>query len=156
MKVNSELIRELRQQHTISQEMLAEAADLSPRTVQRIESTSTASLESTMAIAAVFEIEAGALEDTRLEQGRIVQGMQRGLRFGMAGIVLGALLASLGIATDFFTGGATAKQAGITLGLVGAAAGLCSAALSLIMNRQIKSLAEQRRAPLQPRKDLNE
>ena len=146
MKVNNELIRELRRQHTMSQDELAEAASLSPRTVQRIESLGLASLESTMAIASVFEIEAGALEDTRLEQGRIVQAMQRSMRFGMSGIMIGTLLAVLGVVLDFIAGGATPKQTGITFGLIGAAAGLCSAMIGLAMNKQRESLTQQNKS----------
>ena len=140
MKVNNELIRELRTQHAMSQEELAIAASLSPRTVQRIESSGLASLESTMAIAAVFEIEADVLEDTRLAQAQIASGVRRGLMFGMAGVFLGALFAVVGVMLDFLAGGTSAKQAGLTLGVIGALTGLFSALIVTLANQQRKKL----------------
>lgn len=146
MKVNNELIRALRTKHTMSQEALTEAANLSPRTVQRIESSGLASLESTMAIAAVFEIEPDALEDTRLEEARIAQNVRRGLYFGMAGLLIGALLAVVGVVLDFIAGGASAKQAGLMLSAIGAFTGLFSALIGTLAHRQRKSLIELDRA----------
>ena len=56
MKINRALLKELRLQRALSQEELAIAAGLSPRTVQRMEANGTASLESQKAVAAVFGI----------------------------------------------------------------------------------------------------
>ena len=56
MKIDRALLKELRLQRALSQEELAIAADLSARTVQRMEAEGTASLESQKAVAAVFGI----------------------------------------------------------------------------------------------------
>lgn len=57
MKVNTKLIRVLREERAWSQEHLAMVAGLSARTVQRLEADGNASLESRMAIAAAFGVE---------------------------------------------------------------------------------------------------
>ena len=54
MKVDTKLIKALREERAWSQEHLASVADLSARTVQRLEADGNASLESKMAIAAAF------------------------------------------------------------------------------------------------------
>ncbi len=54
MKLNAALIRQNREQRAWSQEHLAEAAGLALRTIQRIESSGSASYESANAIAAVL------------------------------------------------------------------------------------------------------
>jgi transcriptional regulator with XRE-family HTH domain len=57
MRVNAELVAELRKKCAWSQDELATAAGLNLRTVQRIESVGTASLQSAKALAAALEIE---------------------------------------------------------------------------------------------------
>ena len=57
MKINSELIKKERKVRAWSQQYLAEVAELSLRTVQRIENNGNASTESTKAIAAAFDLE---------------------------------------------------------------------------------------------------
>ena len=61
MKVNTKLIRALREERAWSQEHLATVAGLSARTVQRLEADGNASLESKMAIAAAFDVEPARL-----------------------------------------------------------------------------------------------
>lgn len=55
MLLDADKIRRLRVERGWTQEQLAEVANLSARTIQRIEKTGVASLESCNAIAAVFE-----------------------------------------------------------------------------------------------------
>ena len=55
MKINSELIQQLRHNRSWSQEELAIATGLNLRTIQRIEKEGSASLQSRKAIAAAFE-----------------------------------------------------------------------------------------------------
>lgn len=57
MKVNAELIIELRHQKFWSQEELAIAADLNLRTIQRIEKEATISLQSKKSLASALEID---------------------------------------------------------------------------------------------------
>jgi transcriptional regulator with XRE-family HTH domain len=65
MKVNTDLIKQLRQAKAWSQDELAVAASLSVRTVQRVETYGTASLETKKALAAAFAIEVTMLDDRR-------------------------------------------------------------------------------------------
>lgn len=62
MKVNAVLLAELRRQQAWSQDELATAAGLNLRTVQRIEGTGTASLQSMKAIASALEVDLKDLE----------------------------------------------------------------------------------------------
>lgn len=63
MKVNRTLVQTLRRQRSWSQDDLAAAAGLNLRTVQRIEQSGIASLQSRKAIAAAFSIESTELDD---------------------------------------------------------------------------------------------
>lgn len=56
MKLNSSLVRAEREKRAWSQEHLAKVSGLGLRTVQRIESTGSASYDSATAIAAIFSI----------------------------------------------------------------------------------------------------
>lgn len=64
MKVDTKLIKSLREERAWSQEHLASVAGLSARTVQRLEADGNASLESKMAIAAAFGVEPARLTPT--------------------------------------------------------------------------------------------
>jgi transcriptional regulator with XRE-family HTH domain len=61
MKVDCSLIKAERERRAWSQEHLAEVTGLGLRTIQRIEKTGIASYESARSLAAVFEIDVGAL-----------------------------------------------------------------------------------------------
>ena len=61
MKINSNLIRKLRAERQWSQEHLADVCELSLRTIQRLETTGKASLETVRILAAVFEIDANKI-----------------------------------------------------------------------------------------------
>ncbi len=62
MKINAELVLELRTKKSWSQEELALAAGVNLRTIQRIEKEATASLQSKKALAAAFGIHISDLE----------------------------------------------------------------------------------------------
>ncbi|RTE85861.1 MULTISPECIES: helix-turn-helix domain-containing protein [Gammaproteobacteria] len=68
MEINAKLIKEYRNQKCWSQLQLAEMAGISMRTLQRLEKTSTASLETIKSIAAVLEVEASELTVSTTEQ----------------------------------------------------------------------------------------
>src|ERR1700679_1185620 len=55
MKINAAIVSELRKHHSCAQDELARAAGLNLRTVQRIESDGTASLQSVKALASALE-----------------------------------------------------------------------------------------------------
>jgi len=61
MKLNPSSIRKLREERAWSQEHLAEVAGLSLRTVQRVESDGSASHDTRLALAAVFELDVSSL-----------------------------------------------------------------------------------------------
>lgn len=81
MKVNTKLIKALREERAWSQEHLAMVAGLSARTVQRLEADGNASPESRMAIAAAFGVEPAQLMSEREPvialpaQTAVVQGL---------------------------------------------------------------------------------
>ena len=62
MKINAELVRDMRVQRAWSQEELAMASGLNLRTIQRIENQATASLQSRKSLAAAFDIDTEVLE----------------------------------------------------------------------------------------------
>lgn len=62
VKIDNIKIQELRSVNCWSQEELASASGLSVRTIQRVEKSGTASLETTKALASVFELTPGELQ----------------------------------------------------------------------------------------------
>jgi transcriptional regulator with XRE-family HTH domain len=62
MKINAELILKMREEKSWSQDELAIASGLNLRTIQRIESEATASLQSKKAIASAFELDVRDLD----------------------------------------------------------------------------------------------
>ena len=69
MQLDIELLKQLRLQKAWSQTQLAKVSGLSLRTIQRLEKSGTASLESVKAIAAVYEVDTSHLQQKR--SGRI-------------------------------------------------------------------------------------
>ena len=61
MKINTRLLKKLREEKAWSQEHLAEVSNLSLRTVQRVESDGNASPETKMALASVLGVESASL-----------------------------------------------------------------------------------------------
>ncbi len=136
MKLDPERIRELRDDHGMSQESLAEAAGLSVRTIQRVESAGLASGETAMALAAVFNTRVERLEDVQVDRARLIRRIESGHRLGIIAIVTGALLAAGGAIADTFTGGMELRSAGLLLGGIGLVAGLGCALLGRVANVQ--------------------
>lgn len=62
MNINSTLLKQLRTEKHWSQEQLSEACGLNIRTVQRVENTGKASLETARSLASVFEVDAKEFE----------------------------------------------------------------------------------------------
>lgn len=77
MRINSELVKQLRANKHWSQQQLSDACGLNLRTIQRLESSGKASIETVRALAAVFEVspddltvpESGQPESDQLETG---------------------------------------------------------------------------------------
>lgn len=91
MSVSSDVIRELRRERGWSQEQLAAVSGLSERTIQRIETDGTCSLDSKMALASAFELPPSALspKETRPEEASELQTDWA----GAAGLFICGLLA---------------------------------------------------------------
>jgi transcriptional regulator with XRE-family HTH domain len=92
MQIDSNRIRTERERRAWSQEHLAEVAGLSLRTVQRVETSGSASFETAKAIAAVFEVEVASLRVR--EPPRPRSRLPQRLRY--AGIAA-SLVAALGV-----------------------------------------------------------
>ena len=61
MQLNPNTIKTLRQKHNWTQQLLADACDISLRTIQRVEKEGAASKETTRSLCAVFEVRQGEL-----------------------------------------------------------------------------------------------
>jgi transcriptional regulator with XRE-family HTH domain len=94
MKINRSLILALRKQQSWSQDELAVAAGLNLRTVQRIERSGSASLQSRKALAAAFNIDVSDLDSP--EEAMATQYEYRVVRFDMKWSTMGGKLG-----TDF-------------------------------------------------------
>ncbi len=126
MNINGELVKMLRIQRSWSQDELAAACGLSLRTVQRIESTGSCSLESKKALASVFEVEARALE---VDESAMIKAManRRGKFYGFAGVLAGLVCAYGAITYSLWTGSMDSGDAGLAYGITGAFCGICAA-----------------------------
>ncbi|MEN1728294.1 MAG: helix-turn-helix transcriptional regulator [Pseudomonadota bacterium] len=78
MDINSELVRKTRVERGWTQQQLAEIADLSLRTVQRVENQSAASNETVSSLCAVLELDREQLleESTRPEVQRALRRLE--------------------------------------------------------------------------------
>jgi transcriptional regulator with XRE-family HTH domain len=132
MKVDIDRIKQLRRDRAMSQEELAGATGLSLRTIQRIETEGTASLESKKALACVFEVELETLDDTREERTRFLRGLTGGTILGMAGALIGGASAFMGIYSSLVAGEMSAGDAGIALGTVGTLVGLTCGLIGVV------------------------
>jgi len=92
MRLNRRFILDLRKQRSWSQDELANAAGLNLRTVQRIERSGSASLQSRRALAAAFDVDPSALDAPE----DLMRYEYRVLRFDMKWSGIGAKLG-----TDF-------------------------------------------------------
>jgi len=118
--VNAALVKRLRAEKGWSQDELAIAADVSTRTVQRIESEGSGSVSTVKSIASALEVDMHNLEEKPRTQ--LV-----GVRFGYAGVVVGVVSAMTGIMAGWINGDSSAYEVGVSLGLVGLIAGIASA-----------------------------
>ncbi|PCI75301.1 MAG: transcriptional regulator [SAR86 cluster bacterium] len=129
--INSVLIKELRRQRSWSQDQLAIAAGLSMRTVQRIEKEGTCSLESSQALAAVFELNVASLQiDTVKELGDI--SVRRGQKWGIFGNTVGLVCAYTGITYSVISGNLRGLEAGLWYGGIALFCGLTYVVITLL------------------------
>lgn len=67
MRINASLIKQYRSDKSWTQQHLADACGVSLRTVQRVERYGTASNETLMALASVFEVEQVHIQESEVE-----------------------------------------------------------------------------------------
>jgi DNA-binding XRE family transcriptional regulator len=103
MAIDSTVVKKLRDERSWSQEHLAAVADLSLRTIQRVESEGSGSLETRMALASAFNVTPGSLlprtaQNPAGSDGRTLPfpGKRLGIVFGLSGALLGGICALVG------------------------------------------------------------
>ncbi len=127
-RVNTTVLLALRERAKWSQEDLAEAAGVSPRTVQRLESGAAASSESVMAVAAALEVRSSLLSTQEpsgktLRAGFTEHEVRRERSACIVFTTLGYLCSSAGISYSMWIGHTPARYAGMSIGLLGAICG---------------------------------
>jgi transcriptional regulator with XRE-family HTH domain len=130
MIVNPEAIRRLREARSWSQEHLAEAAGISPRTVQRMETEGRASPESRLAVAAALGIEASTLGARVSAPRPRFDGALWGAVLGFAGATAGVASAWTAVAHGPHTG-----MEGPSYAALGALYGISCAVVAVVFNR---------------------
>ena len=129
MKIDSVMVRTLREAKSWSQEHLANAAGLSTRTIQRVEADGIGSAETRLALAGALGVAVSQLASTSGISESLSAGFLRGRLWGWAGWGAGGAAALTAIAIDVGTGGSSIGQAGAATGLVCAALGISAAIL---------------------------
>jgi transcriptional regulator with XRE-family HTH domain len=110
MKINQELLRREREQRAWTQSHLAEVADLSLRTVQRIERAGDASMESASALAAALDLDLAVLLEIPADQNQTAKSRRYTL-WGILGMI-GSAVVALG-----WWSSATAEQVMVSLSI---------------------------------------
>lgn len=96
MKINKEILRRERELRAWTQSHLAEIADLSMRTVQRIERTGDASMESAGALAAALNIDLAVLMEAPIASEETTPAKSRPYKLWGAIGVIGSVLVAAG------------------------------------------------------------
>lgn len=102
MEVNAQLLKEHRTSRAFTQQHLADACDVSLRTIQRVERYGVASNETLMSLSAVFEVEINTLLAIETDDDKIdIAASQQ--PFDMKAILIAMLFGSLiGALTTYF------------------------------------------------------
>ena len=132
--IDRDLIKKLREERSWSQDHLASVAGFSLRTIQRIESKGSCSLESKRALAAAFGIKANDLEVNAAAISTLA-AINRGRNFGFIGATTGLVCAYIGITMSFISGHITSSEAGLYYGGVGAFCGICCAIIGILSSK---------------------
>jgi len=142
VKLNPASVRTLRESKSWTQEHLASAADVSLRTIQRMEADGTASAESRLAVAAALGVPVEKLH-LALDAGLTARSSELhriaiGRRWGYAGLALGTLASAAGI----LSGSATPEQASTALGILGAFAGIAAGTIGVLSERAARRVRD--------------
>ena len=138
VKLNPASVKKLRESRSWTQEHLASAADVSLRTIQRMESDGTASAESRLAVAAALGVPVEKLHPAS-DAGHVAQSAElhriaMGRRWGYTGLALGTLASAAGIVS----GSASPEQTSTALGVLGAFAGITAGAIGVLSQRAVR------------------
>jgi transcriptional regulator with XRE-family HTH domain len=130
MKVDAGLVKKLREEKSWSQEHLATVAGVSHRTVQRVESDGSASLETRMALASALGVSAA---DLGPKPGRapLPLGAKLGFACGVTGAATGMAFGWMGTIAN----AATAQDAGAAYGMMATLTGITCAVIGVVANR---------------------
>ncbi|MGF1863751.1 helix-turn-helix domain-containing protein [Enterovibrio norvegicus] len=131
--INSEVLKSLRLNKSWSQEKLANASGLSLRTVQRVENTGTASLETKLALSSALEIKPEQL-GVQSEQS---QNRSNTAIYGYLGAAIGLVSSYSGITLGLWQGNVSFGQAGLWYGVVGAFIGITCGAIGFLNRRRV-------------------
>jgi transcriptional regulator with XRE-family HTH domain len=134
--VNSELIKSLRQNKSWSQEKLAAATGLSLRTVQRVENSGTASLETRLALCAAFNIQPNQLSNTATHS----KSNPQTAHYGYIGAGVGLICSYTGVTYSVYQGSISFGQAGIWYGIIGALVGVTCGIIGILQQRSYAAI----------------
>ncbi len=102
MQLNPNTVKTLRQQYCWTQQHLADASDVSLRTIQRVEKEGTASKETTMSLCAVFEIRQGELIKLDEPKAMNSQHADKTSKFAVVIATTALISFALGVASVLF------------------------------------------------------
>jgi DNA-binding XRE family transcriptional regulator len=128
MKLNCQVVKTLREQRSWSQEHLASAAGLSPRTIQRVEAEGKGSPETCLALAAALQVDVSKLSDSGSRKPE-ARNPWRGATAGFVCATVG--VASAGFANRHLAG----ADLGVTLGSLGTVYGLICAWVAIYVEQ---------------------
>lgn len=137
--IDSEAVKTRRLEKSWSQEKLANASGLSLRTIQRVENHGNGSLETKLALAAVFDTEPHQLSYKSASVLPTKTTRKSSLRYGYIGAGFGFVCAYAGITLSVVQGGMSIGAAGLYYGSVGAFVGICCGLLSVLNHRHQRS-----------------
>ena len=131
MNIDGDAVRFLRERKAWSQEVLAHAAGLSVRTVQRVESDNQASGETRLALAGALGVTAAQLSGVAPTEAPLPLAHRRGRFWGWMGWAVGGASALIAIYLNYTIGNIgwdeASREGGIICGLLGLCAGLLGA-----------------------------
>lgn len=133
-------IAALRGERGWSQEDLAQAAGVSTRTIQRLESGTPPAPDTAKAVAAAFdllpvEVFANPIVDDDRDQALRAARIDRGTRWGIGSALFGYGCATVSILYNLYAGESTGREAGIVLGALGATTGAFCAFMGTLADR---------------------
>ena len=132
--INSEALKCFRREKSWSQEKLANAAGLSLRTIQRVENTGIASLETKLALSSTLNVSIEQLSSSAFTSS-FSNPREYQARYGYFGAGLGLLFAYSGIVSGVLSSNVSYGDAGVWLGAVGAFVGLSFGFIGVLAKR---------------------